>query len=557
MEILSEYLTGDLVTGDQVTSSNPLPVTRYPLPVTRNPFPASRSPFPEVSPFEVKEVGRIREVKKGIAYIEGLPSCINGQLIEFSHDVNSVRDEISKGVKGIVIGFNEQEVLALILGDVNRVKLKNEVIAASEIFRIPVGENFIGRVVNILAEPCDDKGKIEAADFYPIFREALGVIERIPVDKPLYTGIRTIDTIIPLARGQRELIVGDRMTGKTTLAIDAILNQKDKGVICIYCCIGRDFSSLQKIVRLFDEKGVLDYSVVVAAPAISSSNEQYLAPYTACSLGEYFMLNGRDVLVVFDDLTRHAWIYRQLSLLLGRFPGREAYPGDMFYLHSQLMERAGRLSPEAGGGSMTFLPIVETQQGDITGYIPSNLVSMTDGQIYLGTDLFHGGFKPAIDIGLSVSRIGSKVQPQALKEVSRNLRQEYFQYRDLMQVTKMKAHISEEAERRIKRGEVLREFFMQDKYKPVSIVEQIILFYASSEDVLESLSKQELKKFKIGVYDFFVKNYSHLIDEIEETGMLTAACKKEMEKGFGEFIKATGSKLQAPSQITKSLQPEA
>lgn len=484
-----------------------------------------------VSPFEVKEVGRIREVKKGIAYIEGLPSCINGQLIEFSEQV-----------RGIVIGFNEQEVLSLILGDVNRVKLENEVIAAQEVFRIPVGEDFIGRVVNALGEPCDDKGEIKATDFYPIFREASGVIERIPVDKPLYTGIRTIDTIIPLARGQRELIVGDRMTGKTTLVIDAILNQKDQDVICIYCCIGRDFSSLQKIVDLFAKKGVLDYGIIVAAPAISSSNEQYLAPYTACSLGEHFMLSGRDVLVVFDDLTRHAWIYRQLSLLLGHFPGREAYPGDMFYLHSQLMERAGRLSPEAGGGSMTFLPIVETQQGDITGYIPSNLVSMTDGQIYLNTELFHEGFKPAIDIGLSVSRIGSKVQPHAFKEVSRNLRQEYFQYRDLMRVTKMKAHISEQAEKRIKKGEILREFFVQDKYEPVSIVEQIILFYALSRDILEPLSKEELKRFKDGIYGFFVGNYPQLIEEIGDTGVLTTACKEKLEQGFLEFLKAVNSR---------------
>ncbi|OQX54061.1 MAG: F0F1 ATP synthase subunit alpha [Candidatus Omnitrophica bacterium 4484_213] len=500
MEILSKSLTGDLV-----TSSNPRP---------------------EIPPFEIKEVGRIREVKKGIAYIKGFPSCINGQLIDFG-----------QGVKGLVIGFNEDEVLSLILGDVNRVKLENEVIAVPEVFRIPVGENFIGRVVSALGEPCDDKGEIKATDFYPIFREALGVIERIPVDKPLYTGIRTIDTIIPLARGQRELIVGDRMTGKTTLAIDTILNQKDEDVICIYCCIGRDFFSLERIVELFAEKGTLDYSIVVAAPAICSSNEQYLAPYTACSLGEYFMLNGRDVLVVFDDLTRHAWIYRQLSLLLERFPGREAYPGDMFYLHSQLMERAGRLKPGAGGGSMTFLPIVETQQGDITGYIPSNLVSMTDGQIYLSADLFHGGFKPAIDIGLSVSRIGSKVQAQALREVSRGLRQEYFQYRDLVRMTKMKARVSKEAEKQIKKGEALREFFIQDKHKPVSVVEQIIIFYALSRDILKSLSPEELKRFKDGIYDFFIRNYPQLIEEIEEGEILTADCKKELERGLGEFMK--------------------
>ena len=255
------------------------------------------------------------------------------------------------------------------------------------------------------------------------------------------------------------------------------------------------------------------------------------------------MLNGRDVLVVFDDLTRHAWIYRQLSLLLGRFPGREAYPGDMFYMHSQLMERAGRLKPEAGGGSMTFLPIVETQQGDVTGYIPSNLVSMTDGQIYLSADLFHEGFKPAIDIGLSVSRIGSKVQAQALREVSGGLRQEYFQYRDLVRMTKMKARISKEAEKQIKRGETLREFFIQDKHSPVSIVEQIIIFYALSRDILESLSPEELKRFKDGIYDFFIRSYPQLIEEIKEEGILTADCKKELERGLGEFIKKIGERI--------------
>ena len=484
-----------------------------------------------IPPFEIKEIGRISEVKKGIAYIEGLPSCINGQLIKFSKDV-----------KGIVIGFNEERVLSLILGDVNQLKLGGEAVAAQQVFRIPVGENFIGRIVNALGEPCDKKGEIKPDNFNAIFREAAGIIERIPVDKPLYSGIQTIDTVIPLARGQRELIVGDRMTGKTTLAIDAILNQRDKDVICIYCCIGRDFSSLEKIADLFAKKEVLNYSIIVAAPAVCSSNEQYLAPYAACSLAEYFMFNGKDVLVVFDDLTRHAWVYRQLSLLLGRFPGREAYPGDMFYLHSQLMERAGKLAPEAGGGSITFLPIVETQQGDITGYIPSNLVSMTDGQIYLSTDLFHEGFKPAIDIGLSVSRIGSKVQPHALREISKDLRQEYFQYRDLMRVTKMKARISEKAKEQIKKGEALRELFIQNKYEPISVGEQVALFYALSKGILESLSKEERKRFRLGIYNFLVKNYPRVIEEIEIEGFFTTSYKEELERGFEEFIKTIDSR---------------
>ncbi len=484
-----------------------------------------------IPPFEIKEIGRISEVKKGIAYIEGLPSCINGQLIKFSKDV-----------KGIVIGFNEERVLSLILGDVNQLKLGGEAVAAQQVFRIPVGENFIGRIVNALGEPCDKKGEIKPDNFNAIFREAAGIIERIPVDKPLYSGIQTIDTVIPLARGQRELIVGDRMTGKTTLAIDAILNQRDKDVICIYCCIGRDFSSLEKIADLFAKKEVLNYSIIVAAPAVCSSNEQYLAPYAACSLAEYFMFNGKDVLVVFDDLTRHAWVYRQLSLLLGRFPGREAYPGDMFYLHSQLMERAGKLAPEAGGGSITFLPIVETQQGDIAGYIPSNLVSMTDGQIYLSADLFHEGFKPAIDIGLSVSRIGSKVQPHALREISKDLRQEYFQYRDLMRVTKMKARISEKAKEQIKKGEALRELFIQNKYEPISVGEQVALFYALSKGILESLSKEERKRFRLGIYNFLVKNYPRVIEEIEIEGFFTTSYKEELERGFEEFIKTIDSR---------------
>lgn len=481
----------------------------------------------KVEPLEIKDTGTIREIKKGIIRIAGLSSCINGQLIE-----------VGSELVGIVIGFTENEVLALVLGDDSKLKIGDSVFGEEGIFEVPVGHNFIGRIVNSFARPIDGKGKIEASDFYPIFRDAPGVVDRTPIDEPLLTGIKMIDTVIPLGKGQRELIIGDRVTGKTTLAVDAILNQKDKNVICIFCWIGGSFSAFMKLSQELKREAAMDYSIVVSALASDSPAEQYLAPYTAATLGEYFMHRGRDVLVVFDNLTKHAWIYRQLSLLLERPPGREAYPGDIFYLHSQLMERAARLNDENGGGSMSFLPIVETQEGDVTGLIPSNLISMTDGQIYLDAGLFHEGFKPAIDLGLSVSRIGSKVQCEAMKEVSGLLKGEYAGYKELVSLTRVRTKLSPEVELRLKRGKALSSLFVQDKNRPLTLEEEIIIFYAFNKEIPEILEEKERERFKKDIYRYLQKTHPQLIEKLRDEKVLTEEIKRGLDRAFQDFFKS-------------------
>ncbi|MEI6631871.1 MAG: F0F1 ATP synthase subunit alpha, partial [bacterium] len=424
----------------------------------------------EALDFQVREVGYVESVRKFIVIATGLPSCMNGQIVEFS-----------TGTLGLVMGFTETKVQILVLGDATTIRAGDEVYNKSRSMVIPVSEAFLGRMVNALCQPQDCKGVIEAKEYFPAFRVAPGVMERVPVKETLETGTLLLDAIIPIAKGQRQLLIGDRLTGKTTVALDAILNQKGKNVVCIYCCIGKPYSSLLKILDILKEKEALDYTIIVTGVASLSTGEQYLAPYTACALGEYFMYKGRDVLAVFDDLTKHAWIYRQISLLLERAPGREAYPGDIFYIHSQLVERAGYLKPELGGGSMTFLPIVDILQGDVTGYIPTNLISMTDGQLYFSTSLFNKGFKPAIDFGLSVSRIGNKAQWPGIKGLSKTLRLDYLQYKELLQMTQLRTTgLSKEAESRLKRGEAINQLIIQDKNKPVALEEQIVYLYALS-----------------------------------------------------------------------------
>ncbi|MDD5437515.1 MAG: F0F1 ATP synthase subunit alpha, partial [Candidatus Omnitrophica bacterium] len=392
-----------------------------------------------MSTVSVKEVGRIKEIRKSIVKIEGLPNCMLGQLVNFGDKT-----------KGFVMGFTENEVLALLLGVPTEIKAGEEVSSEEEAFKIPVGKNFIGRVVSPLCQALDGKGHIKEDGYECIFRDAAAILERVPIEDMLSTGIRIIDSSLPIGKGQRQLIIGDRMTGKTAITIDTIINQKDKDVVCIYCCIGRDYASFEKVLTTLKETGALEYTVVVAALASSSIGEQYLAPYAAATLGEYFMYSGKDVLIVLDDLTKHAWAYRELSLLLGRAPGREAYPGDIFYLHAQLMERGAKLSPAKGGGSMTLLPIVSTLQGDIAGFIPTNTISMTDGQVFLNSVLFAEGFKPAIDIGLSVSRIGNKVQSPLMRELTKDMGLSYIQYKELLKATRLRAAISEDLERRLK-----------------------------------------------------------------------------------------------------------
>jgi F-type H+-transporting ATPase subunit alpha len=460
---------------------------------------------------QIREVGVVKSVKKFIVFAQGLPNCVSGQMLEFQN-----------GLRGLVIGFSEAEVQILVLGVTSGVKAGDEVYNKGDFLEFPVGNAFVGRTVNSLCEPQDGKGDIQPDDTYPVFREAPPVLDRVPVENTLETGILTIDAAIPVGRGQRQLLIGDRLTGKTTVAVDAILNQKGKDVICIYCCIGKPYSSLIKILDVFTEREVMGYTIVVSGVASTSPGEQYLAPYTACMLGEYFMRNGKDVLVIFDDLTRHAWVYRQISLLLGRAPGREAYPGDIFYVHSQLMERAGQLKPDLGGGSMTFLPIVEVQQGDVTGYISTNIISMTDGQIYFSTPLFNKGFRPAIDMGLSVSRIGSRAQWPAMKGLSRSLRLDYLQYQELLQMTQLRAtSLSKEAEKSLRKGEAITQLLIQDKNDPVSIEKQAVYLYALSLGVLDTLSVSEIKKFKTDYFPKLQEWYPDFIPALREKKVIT------------------------------------
>jgi len=482
--------------------------------------------MPKTETVSVRQVGRIREIKKSIVRIEGLSNCMLGQLINF-------RDN----TKGFVMGFNEKEVLLLLLGVSRNIRAGDEVYSEEEPFRIPVGERFLGRIVTSLCEPLDGKGAVREDAFSDIFRDAPPVLDRVPITDMLSTGIRIIDSCIPIGKGQRQLVIGDRMTGKTSIAVDTISNQKDKGVICIYCCIGRDYASFEKTVTAFKENAALDHMIIVAALASSSIGEQYLAPYTAATLGEYFMYSGRDVLTVFDDLTKHAWAYRELSLLLERPPGREAYPGDIFYLHAQLMERAAKLSPDMGGGSMTFFPIADTLQGDIAGFIPTNLISMTDGQIYLNAGLFGEGFKPAIDVGLSVSRIGSRVQSPVMRELTGDLELKYIQYRELLKATRLRATISEELQGRLRHGEKIERIFIQDRNKPSPIEEQTILFYALKEGALDVLSDDRCDEFKKGILAFAKKASPALVKKLAASEKLTAEDKAELKGCIVSFFK--------------------
>jgi len=475
---------------------------------------------------EVKEVGYVKDLAPGIAKLSGMPSCVYGQLVQFS-----------KGVKGIVMGFNPREVLVIILGNEGTISLGDKVSSLAELLTVPVGDALIGRVVNSLVQPIDGKDPIAAADHYPVFREAPGVMEREPITEPLPTGIAMIDLSIPIGKGQRELIIGDRQTGKTSVGIDAIINQKGRDVVCIYCWIGGPAAALRKIIYTLRDHGALKHTIIVSSSADTSAAEQYLAPYTAAAIGEYFMNKGKDVLVVFDDLTKHAWIYRQMSLLLERSPGREAYPGDIFYLHSQLLERAGRLKKERGGGTMSFLPIVETLQGDITGYIQTNLISITDGQIYINSALFREGFKPAIDLGLSVSRIGSRVQYSAIKEAGQGLRLEYFQYREMLRLTKLRTRLSAEAEKTMRRGRTLQQLLAQPNNDPHLVEKEIALFYAFKRKILETVPPAALSKFIAEFFDYLVDEDPALVKLIREKYELTPEVRSGLEARYADFFR--------------------
>jgi F-type H+/Na+-transporting ATPase subunit alpha len=474
------------------------------------------------------EVGVVKAIRGSIIIAKGFKNCINGQLIKFGY-----------GTMGMIVGFTEQEAQVLLIKEGEKIKTGDKAIASIEPFEMPVGDKFIGRIVNVLGDPLDGLGAIEHDKMYPIFPEAPPILVRQPLKKTLETGIKVLDAMIPIGFGQRELILGDKGTGKTTFVTDTILNQKNTDVICIYVAIGKPKSALAKIVQLFKDYDCFKYSMIVCAGASSPPGQQYLAPYVACSLAEYFLHQGKNVFVGFDDFTKHAWAYREISLLLGRPPGRDSYPGDIFYLHSKMIERACFMDEKHGGGSITFFPIVEILEGDLTAFVPSNLVSMTDGQIYLSSSLFGEGQKPALDLGLSVSRVGSKVQWHAIKTLSGPLRLEYLQYRELLRISKLKTtgH-SDETLEKLKRGAILTEILRQDKDKPVPQEIQVMIFYAFNKKMLNDLEIPEVRSFQDEIHDYTRKVKPDLLKLIREKRKLEADVEKGITEVVDSYVKA-------------------
>jgi len=491
----------------------------------------------------VEEVGVVRTVGDGIAEIEGLSGAAMAEMVLFDESSSaSVKDALDKdgALYGLVLNLEEDTVKVIILGDSARVKEGMTVKRTGNLLSIPVGEDFVGRIINPLGDPVDGKGAIKSDARNPIEREAYGVIDRAPVDTPLHTGIKAIDALIPIGRGQRELIIGDRGTGKTTVAIDAILNQlnepEDSRPICIYVAIGQKESKTARIASLLDEKGALAYTTIITAPASSSAAFQFLAPYAGAALGEYFMQKGRDVLVIYDDLSKQAVAYRQLSLLLRRPPGREAYPGDIFYLHSRLLERAAKLSPEKGGGSLTALPIIETQEGDISAYIPTNVISITDGQMFLEAELFNKGTRPAINVGSSVSRVGSAAQTKAMKQVAGRIKLDLAQFRELEAFMQFASDLDEETKKRIDTGKRLTAILNQDKHAPIPFERQVVSIYAATQGFLDSFPPEEVSNLEARLLSFLDREHAGIFESIRAEKKITEENEEVLKSALAAFV---------------------
>ena len=475
---------------------------------------------------EVSDVGTVIQVADGIARIHGLEKAMQGELLEFPGEVY-----------GMVLNLEEDNVGAVLLGDSRNVNEGDTVKTTGRVVEVPVGDALTGRVVNALGQPIDGKGPIVTDKYRKIERVASGVITRKSVSVPLQTGIKAIDAMVPIGRGQRELIIGDRQTGKTAIAIDTIINQKGQGVHCIYVAIGQKASTVASIVKTLEEYGAMAYTTVVASTASELAPLQYIAPYSGCAIGEEWMENGGDVLVVYDDLSKHAAAYRTLSLLLKRAPGREAYPGDVFYLHSRLLERAARMSDEYGGGSLTALPIIETQAGDVSAYIPTNVISITDGQIYLETEMFNSGFRPAINAGLSVSRVGGSAQIKAIKKIAAPIRTELAQYRELASFSQFGSELDADTKEKLAQGERIREMLKQPQYKPMPVEYQVIIIYAVTKKYVIDIDVDRILDFEQGLFDFIDAKYPQIPESIKETKELTADNEKALIAAIEEFKK--------------------
>jgi len=470
------------------------------------------------------EVGRVKQVGDGIAWVSGLSKAMAGEMLIFPGNV-----------PGMVLNLEENHLGAVILGHYNHIKEGDLVKRTGNVVQVPVGEALIGRVVNAMGEPIDGQGPIETKKYRPVESPAPGVIHRRSVYQPLQTGLKAIDALVPIGRGQRELIIGDRQTGKTALAVDTILNQKGKNVICIYVAIGQKASTVAGVVKTLRERGAMEYSLVVSAAASDPAAMLYIAPYAGCAMGEEFMYNGKDVLIVYDDLTKHAAAYREISLLLRRPPGREAFPGDVFYLHSRLLERAAKLSDDLGGGSLTALPIIETQAGDVSAYIPTNVISITDGQIYLEADMFHAGIRPAINPGISVSRVGGAAQIKAMKQVASRLRIDLAQYRELAAFAQFGSDLDGGTKARLTRGERIVEILKQDQYVPMPVEEQVVVIYAASNGYLDDLEVDRIAGFEKEFLNYMRTEHSPILQEIGTTGKLSEELAGKLDQAIKDF----------------------
>lgn len=473
---------------------------------------------------EIEETGKIISVADGVAKVYGLKNIMAGEMVEFEN-----------GDKGMALNLEESSVGIVILGKGEGLKEGASVKRLKKLLKVPVGDALVGRVVNALGEPIDAKGVINSNEFRFVEEKAKGIMARKSVHEPLHTGVKAIDALVPIGRGQRELIIGDRQTGKTTVAVDTIISQKGQGVICIYVAIGQKQSTVAQVVKRLEEHGAMDYTIVVNAGASDPAALQYLAPYTGVTMGEYFRDNAKHALIVYDDLSKHAVAYREMSLILRRPPGREAYPGDVFYLHSRLLERASKLNDELGAGSLTALPIIETQAGDVSAYIPTNVISITDGQIFLETDLFNSGIRPAINVGLSVSRVGGAAQIKATKQVSGTLRLDLAQYRELQAFAQFASDLDEASRKQLERGQRMVELLKQPPYSPLSVEKQVVLIFAGTKGYLDDVAVSKIKDFEDGIYPFMEAKYPDIFEQIRSKKALDADLEEKLAKAINEF----------------------
>ncbi len=473
---------------------------------------------------DVAEVGTVVSVGDGIARIHGIEGAMSTEMLEFPH-----------GVYGIALNLEESSVGAVLLGETTAIKEGDIVKRTGRIISVPVGEEMLGRVVNALGQPIDGKGPITASQSAPIEKIAPGVVDRQPVREPLQTGLKAIDAMVPIGRGQRELIIGDRQTGKTAVAVDAIINQKGLDVICIYNAIGQKQSTVAQVVKTLEENGAMDYTIIVAAGASDPAPQLYISPYSACAIGEYFRDSGRHALCIYDDLSKHAQAYREISLLLRRPPGREAYPGDVFYLHSRLLERAAKLNTELGGGSLTALPIIETQAGDLSAYIPTNVISITDGQIFLESDLFHQGIRPAINVGNSVSRVGGSAQVRAMRQVAGTLRIDLAQFRELEAFAQFGSDLDKATQNQLNRGRRLVEILKQPQYQPLSVEKQVLILFAGANGYLDGIEESDVAAYEQQLYEFFEVRHAEIIQTLNEQKKMDDELRATITRAVEEF----------------------